>query len=66
MTPDEYIEILEDNGIHLLPYQKILLKKIINDGPNSIYLIPSRHCGYSMSRTLAEIYLLVNNERGVN
>ena len=61
MTPDEYIEILKDNGIYLLEYQKIFLNKIINDGPRSIYLIPSRHCGYSYSRILADIYLEVNN-----
>lgn len=62
MTPDEYIKFLEDNGICLLEYQKILLKKFVETGHDSIYLIPGRHCGYLYARTLADIYLEVFNE----
>ena len=62
MTPDEYIKFLENNGIRLLEFQKILLKKFVEDGYDSIYLVPNRHCGYSYARTLADIYLEVCNE----
>lgn len=57
MTPDEYITVLEENGIKLLEYQKILLKNLINSD-NCIWLIPTRCCGYSTVRTFAELYKL--------
>ena len=51
MTFSEYIKFLEDNGIYLFEYQKILLEEIIKEKH-----VPVRHCGFSMTRTLFEIY----------
>lgn len=56
MTPDEYIAFLEGNGIRFLEYQKILLRKLITTEENYLFLIPARHCGWSVLRTLVEIY----------
>lgn len=55
----QYIKFLEDKGIYLLEYQKILLEKMIEEKHSFSMLIsiPVRHCGYSMARTLFEIYL---------
>lgn len=59
MTFSEYIKFLEDNGIYLLEYQKILLEKMIKEKhsfsmPISVSV---RHCGFSIARILFEIYL---------
>ena len=58
MTFSEYIKFLEGNGIYLLEYQKILLKKMIEEKHDfSVPIcIPVRHCEFSMTRTLFEIY----------
>lgn len=59
MTFSEYIKFLENKGIYLLEYQKILLKKMIEEKHDfSVPIsIPIRHCNYSMVKTLFEIYL---------
>lgn len=44
MTPDEYIVMLEENGINLLEYQKILLLNLISSN-NFCWLIPTRGDG---------------------
>lgn len=64
MTFSEYIKFLEDNGIYLLEYQKILLEKMIEEKHDfSVPIcIPVRHCNYSMVKTLFEIYLGMFNE----
>lgn len=64
MTFSEYIKFLEDNGIYLLEYQKILLEKMIEEKHDfSVPIcIPIRHCNYSMAKTLSEIYLGMFNE----
>nr|DAT55717.1 MAG TPA: hypothetical protein [Caudoviricetes sp.] len=58
MTFSEYIKFLEDNGIYLFEYQKILLEEIIKEkhGFSVPISVPVRHCGFSMTRTLFEIY----------
>lgn len=58
MTFNEYIKFLEGKGIYLLEYQKILLEKIIKEkhGFSVPISVPVRHCGFSMARTLFEIY----------
>ena len=58
MTFNEYIKFLEGKGIYLLEYQKILLEKMIEEkhGFSVLIGVPVRHCGFSMARTLFEIY----------
>lgn len=69
MTFSEYIKFLEDNGIYLLEYQKILLEKMIEEKHSfSIPIsVPVRHCGFSMVKTLFDIYfgmlMFEKNER---
>lgn len=53
ITPDEYIEILESNGIQLFEYQKVLLKIMTGWSDN---IIPCRHCGYNTAKELVNIY----------
>ena len=70
MTFSEYIKFLEANSIYLLEYQKILLEKMIEEKHDFSVLtgFPVRHCGFSMVKTLFDIYfgmlMLEKNERG--
>lgn len=69
MTFNEYIKFLEGKGIYLLEYQKILLEKMIEEKHDFSVLIgvPVRHCGFSMAKTLFDIYfgmlMFEKNER---
>ena len=57
MTPDDYIAVLEESGINLLEYQKILLLNLINSN-NFRWLIPTRGDGRSTTKALAILYKL--------
>lgn len=69
MTFNEYIKFLEGKGIYLLEYQKILLEKMIEEkhGFSVLIGVPVRHCGFSMAKTLFDIYfgmlMFEKNER---
>ena len=65
MTFSKYIKFLEDNGIYLLEYQKILLEKIIEEkhGFSMLISVPVRHCEFSMVRTLFEILMFEKMKR---
>ena len=64
MTFSEYIKFLENKGIYLLEYQKILLKKMIEEKHHfSVPIgVPVRNCDYSMVMILFMIYLEMFNE----
>lgn len=64
MAFSEYIKFLENKGIYLLEYQKILLKKMIEEKHDFSVPIsmPIRHCNYSMVMILFMIYLEMFNE----
>ena len=55
MTIDDYITLLEENGIKFFDYQKFLIKKIIASD-NPIYFTPCRDCGWSMAKLWATLY----------
>ena len=55
MTIDDYIALLEENGIRLLDYQKFLIKKMLTSG-NPIYFTPRRGCGWSTAKLWATLY----------
>ena len=55
MTIDDYIVVLEENGIRLLDYQKFLIKKMLTSG-NPIYFTPYRGCGWSTAKLWATLY----------
>lgn len=55
MTIDDYIALLEENGIKFLDYQKFLIKKMLtSDSP--IYFVPCRGCGCSKAKLWATLY----------
>ena len=64
MTIDDYIALLEENGIRLLDYQKFLIKKMLTSD-NPIYFIPCRGCGWSTAKLWATLYKRLMAEKEV-
>ena len=64
MTIDDYIALLEENGIRLLDYQKFLIKKMLTSG-NPIYFTPCRGCGWSTAKLWATLYKRLMAEKEV-
>lgn len=64
MTIDDYIALLEENGIRLLDYQKFLIKKMLTSG-NPIYFTPCRGCGWSTAKLWATLYKRLIAEKEV-
>lgn len=55
MPIDDYIALLEENGIKFSGYQKFLIKKMLVDN-NPIYFTPCRGCGWSTAKLWATLY----------
>ena len=58
MTIDDYIALLEENGIRLLDYQKFLMKKMLTSNA-LIYFVPCRGCGWSTAKLYATLYKII-------
>ena len=55
MTIDDYIALLEENGIKFLDYQKFLIKKMLTSS-NPIYFTPCRGCEWSTAKLWVTLY----------
>ena len=64
MTIDDYIALLEENGVGLLDYQKFLIKKFITSG-SPIYFTSYRSYGWSTARLWAILYKMLMAEKEV-
>ena len=64
MTIDDYIVLLEENGIKFLDYQKFLIKKMLTSDA-LIYFVPRRGCGWFTAKLWATLYQRLMAEKEV-